>query len=184
MRPLSTRASEKSSRLPLWVGFISDLPRAHSLPLPPLTLLVFSCPGVSTMLVNEVQVVSTTSDHLWEVQAVVINTTSPTGTVNGTFQLVWNGLGATRSLRSYEFEEFVEVVIENDFIGTGDVVVTREDTIGGGLGAHTWRITYLDWYGVVPQMQVISNLTGMNLHGRARCVRVWHPALMTGLLTV
>ena len=66
--------------------------------------------GTSPVYVNETQVVSTTSDHLWEVQAISISNTS-TAAINGTFQLMWNSPYATRSLRSFEFDEYVEVCL-------------------------------------------------------------------------
>jgi hypothetical protein len=48
---------------------------------------------------------------------------------------------------------FPQNVIENDFTGTGDVVVSRVATAGGAIaGAYTWRVTFLDLYGVVPQI--------------------------------
>ena len=54
-----------------------------------------------------------------------------------------------------------QVTIENSFVGTGDVVVSRTETVGAaGRGAYTWRVTFLDLYGVVPQITADSALTG------------------------
>ncbi len=56
----------------------------------------------------------------------------------------------------------MQVTIENSFVGTGDVVVSRTETVGAaGRGAYTWRVTFLDLYGVVPQITADSALTGI-----------------------
>jgi hypothetical protein len=56
-----------------------------------------------------------------------------------------------------------QVVIENDFSSTGDVVVTRAQTVGSHASAYTWRVTFVDLYGVVPDLSVTGTLTGLNL---------------------
>ncbi len=57
---------------------------------------------------DEIQVVSTSSQHEWEVQHVVVTGTG-TGSVAGHFTLSWNGQGPSRAMPFDEYEEYVEV---------------------------------------------------------------------------
>ena len=61
------------------------------------------------MFVNEIQIITTTSDHQWEVQQITV-TPNPAGqAVGGTFRLTWNGLPPTQYMPFDEYDEFVEV---------------------------------------------------------------------------
>ena len=64
--------------------------------------------GSSSAYVNEIQIISTSSEHQWEVQQITI-TPSGAGALSGSFRLRWNGQGPTAYMPLDEYDEFVEV---------------------------------------------------------------------------
>jgi hypothetical protein len=125
---------------------------------------------------SEIQVVTSRSDHQWEVQRIEIypDPANLAGEIGGYFSLTWDGQPQSRQLPFDIFEDYVKVTIENDFVGTGPVTVTRElNCESPCTAAYAWRVTYTSLYGEVPMLAVDgTNLTVNGVPGTQFSVTV------------
>ena len=79
-----------------------------------LRMAVHGCacvpPAAVTAFDNEVQVVTTSSGHLWEVQRIEIYP-PPSANVTGTFSLGWGAQVSTRTLFADIFDAYIKVCV-------------------------------------------------------------------------